>query len=81
MMGPDYTHWHGMYEVAKHFYNKFLPGVVKTAKNHSKKMGKKYKKKVDKLLEGEDHLWKKGLSEKEAAELQKTYERRYEEKH
>ena len=20
MMGPDYTHWHGMYEVAKHWY-------------------------------------------------------------
>ncbi len=25
MMGPDYTHWHGTYEVAKHFYIKFIP--------------------------------------------------------
>ncbi len=25
MMGPDYTWWHGMYEVAKHFYFKFIP--------------------------------------------------------
>ncbi len=25
MMGPDYTHWHGTYEVAKHFYGKMLP--------------------------------------------------------
>jgi len=25
MMGPDYTWWHGMYEVAQHFYFKFLP--------------------------------------------------------
>jgi hypothetical protein len=25
MMGPDYTWWHGMYEVAKHFYLKFIP--------------------------------------------------------
>jgi hypothetical protein len=24
-MGPDYTWWHGMYEVAKHFYFKLLP--------------------------------------------------------
>ena len=31
MMGPDYTHWHGMYEVGKHFYTKFLPAVVETA--------------------------------------------------
>ncbi|MBN1826643.1 MAG: hypothetical protein JW958_10275 [Candidatus Eisenbacteria bacterium] len=25
MMGPDYTWWHGIYDVAKHFYFKFLP--------------------------------------------------------
>ena len=25
MMGPDYTWWHGIYEVAKHFYFKLLP--------------------------------------------------------
>jgi len=25
MMGPDYTWWHGFYEVAQHFYFKFLP--------------------------------------------------------
>jgi hydroxylamine dehydrogenase len=27
MMGPDYTWWHGIYEVAKHFYFEFIPGV------------------------------------------------------
>jgi hypothetical protein len=25
MMGPDYTWWHGFYEVAQHFYFKLLP--------------------------------------------------------
>lgn len=25
MMGPDYTWWHGFYEVAQHFYFKFIP--------------------------------------------------------
>ncbi len=25
MMGPDYTWWHGIYEVIKHFYFKFIP--------------------------------------------------------
>jgi hydroxylamine dehydrogenase len=25
MMGPDYAWWHGIYDVAKHFYFKFLP--------------------------------------------------------
>jgi len=30
MMGPDYTWWHGIYEVGKHFYFKFLPEVRET---------------------------------------------------
>ncbi len=28
MMGPDYTWWHGIYEVAQHFYFKFLPEAL-----------------------------------------------------
>jgi hypothetical protein len=27
MMGPDYTWWHGIYEVAQHFYFEFLPAA------------------------------------------------------
>lgn len=27
MMGPDYTWWHGFYEVAKHFYFELVPGA------------------------------------------------------
>ena len=27
MMGPDYTHWHGTYEVAKHFYTEMVPAL------------------------------------------------------
>jgi len=29
MMGPDYTWWHGIYDVAQHFYFKFLPEARK----------------------------------------------------
>ena len=25
MQGPDYTHWHGLYEVAKAFYSEYIP--------------------------------------------------------
>lgn len=25
MMGPDYTWWHGIYEVAQHTYFKWIP--------------------------------------------------------
>jgi hypothetical protein len=27
MMSPDYTWWHGIYEVAENFYFKFLPAA------------------------------------------------------
>ena len=29
MMGPDYTHWHGTYEIAKHWYMKYVPELEK----------------------------------------------------
>jgi cytochrome c553 len=28
MMGPDYTWWHGIYDVAQHFYFKFIPEAL-----------------------------------------------------
>ncbi len=28
MMGPDYTWWHGIYDVAQHFYFKFIPAAL-----------------------------------------------------
>ncbi|GJQ60683.1 MAG: hypothetical protein D8M57_15790 [Candidatus Scalindua sp. AMX11] len=77
MMGPDYTHWHGMYEVAKHYYMKFLPAVIKVAAQKSDEMKAKYEKKIEKLLEQEEHLWMKGLSEEETKALKSTYEDRY----
>jgi len=80
MMGPDYTHWHGMYEVSKHYYNKFLPSVVKAAKEYSPSMGEKYQKRIDKMMTAEEHLWKKGLSPDEVNALKAMYEERYNEK-
>ncbi len=31
MMGPDYAWWHGIYEVAKHFYEEFIPRLKEAA--------------------------------------------------
>jgi len=77
MMGPDYTHWHGMYEVAKHFYEKFLPGVVEAAAAKGPEMKAKYAKMVDALLAQEEHRWVKGLKPEEAERLRRMYEQRY----
>lgn len=76
MMGPDYTHWHGMYEVAKHFYTKFLPKVVETAAKKPE-LKKKYEQKVQALLAGDAHRWKKGMTAEEAEAMRKEYQSRY----
>ncbi|MEE9189807.1 MAG: multiheme c-type cytochrome, partial [Candidatus Neomarinimicrobiota bacterium] len=35
MMAPDYTHWHGTYELAKHFYSEFIPEIEELIKRGS----------------------------------------------
>ncbi len=77
MMGPDYTHWHGMYEVSKHFYTKFLPAVIETAAAKGPELKKKYEKKVAALLAQPEHVWLKGLKPEEAEALRKEYKERY----
>lgn len=77
MMGPDYTHWHGMYEVSKHYYMKFLPQAIEAAAKRSPAMKKKYERIVNQILTQDEHIWIKGLSPKEAEELRKAYKGRY----
>ncbi|MBM3335258.1 cytochrome C552, partial [Candidatus Sumerlaeota bacterium] len=66
MMGPDFTQWHGFYEVAKHFYTKFLseaeallPGVTNAA------------------LQMPEHAWKKGMSPEQIKQMLDFYQQRY----
>ncbi len=55
MQAPDYTHWHGLYEVAWHFYHKFLPKVQHLA--DEKGQGEKYKQIIADLLAKPEHIW------------------------
>ncbi|MFQ5629899.1 MAG: multiheme c-type cytochrome, partial [bacterium] len=79
MMGPDYTHWHGMYEVSKHYYTEFLPAVIEAAAETSPALKKKYEDKIARLLTQDEHSWIKGLSPEEAEALRKMYKQRYNE--
>jgi hypothetical protein len=64
MMGPDYTHWHGTYEVAKHFYSDLIPELEELAakgtrsKDQAKKdAAEKLQQKIDALLNTANHNW------------------------
>jgi len=58
--GPDYTWWHGMYEVGKNFYMKFIP--------RAKLKDKEANAHIDKMLAGDWHKWFRNASEKETLE-------------
>ncbi len=72
MMGPDYTHWHGTYEVAKHFYTKYIPELEHLIKDglasgdETKiEAAKKLQAKLDEVLNSENHRWYLGKMDPE----------------
>jgi hydroxylamine dehydrogenase len=67
MQGPDYTHWHGTYDLAKHFYGKYVPElreVVQIGKRgesaEAQKLAAELEKTLEEVLESPDHRWSIG---------------------
>lgn len=61
MMAPDYTHWHGMYEVAERFYKEMIPQARELCE-HAKSNGKTaeaaaVEKVIDEILARPEHKW------------------------
>jgi len=66
MMGPDYTQWHGFYEVAKNFYTEFIPEAEHLMPGVTAEvMGSDY------------HKWKAGLTKEELEKQIEFYKKRY----
>ena len=64
-VAPDFVHWQGFYEVAKHFYIKFLPLVRELSPEVAKD-----------LLAQESHRWiEKGMTKEEIAQMIEFYEK------
>ncbi len=64
MMGPDYTHWHGTYEIARNFYTEYVPELRELAEHnlHSDDAKRKTAAEalnalLDKTLNTENHKW------------------------
>jgi hypothetical protein len=82
MMAPDYTHWHGLYEVAKHFYVKFIPElreivVVNLESGDAGKVegAQALDAEIAALLAKPEHAWFTGeLPPEEKAKRQKAQE-------
>ena len=64
MMGPDYTHWHGTYEIAKHFYTEFIPELEELVERNydsnvpeKKEAAESLEKLLEETLAHENHRW------------------------
>ena len=64
MMGPDYTHWHGTYEIAKHFYSDLIPELEELAERGKrsgdpakKQAADKLQQKINEVLNSGNHKW------------------------
>ena len=70
MQGPDYTWWHGIYEVAKHFYEKFIPQLEEIAGEElAAELLEEY------VYSQEGHQWHRDGMSKEALENVRTFYR------
>jgi len=61
MMGPDYTQWHGNFELADRFYTELVPEVKETIEKARKKGNLKganeVEKALDEILNSDLHKW------------------------
>jgi len=85
MMGPDYTQWHGNFEVADNFYMEFIPDVkeiIHEAQIHGKaSQARVVEKELNKILNSEMHKWFLGKLNpdelKKRKEAAKAFRERY----
>ncbi len=73
MSGPDYAWWHGIYDVAKHTYFKFIPELKKVAgEDKAKELLDKHFKPIA------GHAWYfEGMGKEQIDKIRKGYEERY----
>ncbi len=72
MMAPDYTQWHGFFEVAERFYTELLPEAKELG--HGKP---EVEQTIAKILAMPQHAWKKGLNKEQAEKIRSFYKQRY----
>ena len=66
MMGPDFTQWHGFFEVAEIFYNEFLPEA-----EHEMPGVTAFIRKMP------EHKWKQGMTPEQIQQMLDFYQKRY----
>jgi hypothetical protein len=80
-MAPDYTHWHGMYEVAERFYMELIPQAREMAE-HAAAVGERgaaqaIHEVINEILARPEHVWFEEGAEGAAARIREAMQNRY----
>ena len=88
MMGPDYTQWHGNYEVAHRFYMEFVPQLREVLQRAARSgnatkaaAARQVGAELDRVLNSQEHRWflgkisptERAARKKASEEFQKRY--------
>ncbi len=81
MMAPDYTHWHGMFEVGERFYMELIPQAREMAQHaittgHGSQ-GRVVNAVIDEILARPEHIWFEEGAEGQAERIREEMARRY----
>ena len=81
MMAPDYTHWHGMYEVAERFYMELIPQAREIAEHPAaageSSAAQAIDQVIDEILARPEHVWFEQGAEGAAARIREAMRNRY----
>lgn len=85
MMGPDYTQWHGNFEVADRFYMEFVPDVkeiIHEASAHGKAgQARIIETELNQVLNSEMHKWFLGKMDPEELKIRKEAAKQFRERY
>ncbi len=87
MFAPDYTQWHGFFEIAERFYMEFLPEIEEIVEQAKHEGGDKLKaaeeieKMVAAILERDDHKWFTGNESPEVKKARREAAKKFMERY
>src|SRR6185436_17938968 len=81
MMAPDYTQWHGLYEVAERFYMKLIPEAraitAAATRTGRAEQARRVTAVIDEILNRPEHQWLQKGAEQQADAINQEMQRRY----
>jgi|Deesub1362A_J573_1020465.scaffolds.fasta_scaffold00456_15 hypothetical protein len=91
MMAPDYTQWHGNYDLAKNWYSEYIPEIREiiemgkhSGKGKAERLAKELEEMLEEIINSDNHKWSIGkedpASKAERERRRREFLKRYQQK-